>query len=88
MAFIVDTQMTLLLCFLEKKISKDDALNLKNTVIHKSLEMLSLTIEDTKTDFYCYVDHRLLGHDKNRKHMDYLGFRFTGDKVYLREKSI
>lgn len=71
-----------------EKISKDDALNLKNTVIHKSLEMLSLTIEDTKTDFYCYVDHRLLGHDKNRKHMDYLGFRFTGDKVYLREKSI
>lgn len=71
-----------------EKLSKDEALNLKNTIIQKSLNMLSLTIEDSKTDFYCYVDHCLLDEDKNRKHMDYLGFRFTGDKVYLREKSI
>lgn len=71
-----------------EKLSKDEALNLKNTIIQKSLNMLSLTIEDTKTDFYCYVEHRLLDYDKNRKHLDYLGFRFTGDKVYLREKSI
>lgn len=71
-----------------KKVSQQDAEMIKKFVIDKSSNMLSLEVEKSKTDFYSYEKSRLFNADKSLAMMDYLGFRFTGDKVFLREKSI
>ncbi|KRM95413.1 hypothetical protein FC19_GL002031 [Liquorilactobacillus aquaticus DSM 21051] len=71
-----------------KSLTLQDAKNIKDLVIHKSSDMLSLTVEKSKTDFYIFSNAHLFSLDGRSAMMDYLGFRFTGDEVFLREKSI
>lgn len=54
-----------------------------------SEKTLGLTIQESKKRKYRFEEGRLVDDVSGQPtQMDYLGFRFTGDKVYLREKTI
>jgi len=48
----------------------------------------NLIIQKEKTGKYLFEDKKVFEIDGNSKNIDYLGFRFDGERIYLREKSL
>jgi hypothetical protein len=60
-----------------------------NKAIDLSESMLGLEIEKSKTGLYFYDGGKLIDQESGYpSKVDYLGFKFTGEAVYFREKSI
>ncbi|GAP00235.1 reverse transcriptase domain-containing protein [Fructobacillus ficulneus] len=75
-----------------KSVSQNQAEKILEQIIIISEQDLFLTIERHKTNFYKFENHSFQkisnSISQQQTTLNYLGFRFTGHSVYLREKSI
>ncbi|OMD57614.1 reverse transcriptase domain-containing protein [Paenibacillus odorifer] len=74
-------------------IPMNDANNLnfemyENEIKEISAKVPNLIIQKEKTNHFYYQDKKISGINGTSDNLDYLGFRFDGERIYLREKSL
>ncbi|MFE0556492.1 reverse transcriptase domain-containing protein [Paenibacillus sp. NPDC058910] len=60
----------------------------ENKINEISAKVPNLIIQREKTNHFLYQDKKINEINGTSKNLDYLGFRFDGERIYLREKSL